>query len=135
MYFKQNKIKILILISIFLQVFLISHRVSFNYEILFSFYKEDVGILKSIKEEDVIEVGNFLKAKGKDFYFEKDFIERARNEYEYNSSDTVFYQRIVEYLYPIKLNKNSTIIISNNNKLNNCKKIYNYKKRYIYDCK
>ena len=71
MYFKQNKIKILILISIFLQVFLISHRVSFNYEILFSFYKEDVGILKSIKEEDVIEVGNFLKAKGKDFYFEK----------------------------------------------------------------
>lgn len=135
MYFKQNKIKILILISIFLQIFLISHRVSFNYEILFSFYKEDVGILKSIKKKDVIEIGNFLKTKGKDFYFEKDFIERARNEYEYNSSDTDFYQRIVEYLYPIKLNKNSTIIISNNNKLNNCKKIYNYKKRYIHDCK
>jgi len=135
MHFNQNKIKILISVLILLQLFLISHRVSFDYRILLSFYKKDVAVLRSIKEKDVIEVGNFLKTIEKDFYFEKNFLKRATNEYEYNSPDTVFYQRIVEYLYPIKLNKDSNIIISNNNKLYNCKKIYKYKKKNVYDCK
>ena len=120
----KKQIISLIFIILILQSFLISHRVSFEFPILFNFYKSDTGIEKSVKNRAAINITNYLLHKNlKDFFIDESLINNDN-----------FSQRIVEFSYPIKFDKNSKNVISKK-KLNNCLKIFQFKDVYVYNCK
>jgi len=132
---KINKFRLLFVIILILQAYLITHRTAFDFEILFNFNKKNTGIERSIKDQSAIKIGNFLKKKKQNFYLDKEMIKEVTNEYNYTSRNIKFYHRLIEYTYPLKLDSKSKIIISDNKKYKKCKKIFNYKNKFIYDCK
>ena len=132
---KINKLKLLFLIILISQAYLITHRTGFDFKILLNFSKKNAGIERSIKEESVIKIGNFLKKNKQNYYLDKDMLKEVTDEYNYTSKNIKFYHRLIEYTYPLKIDSNSKIIISENKKYRKCKKIFNYKKKFIYDCK
>ena len=132
---KISKFKLLFFIILISQAYLITHRTGFDFKILFNFSKKNTGIERSIKEQSVIKIGNFLKKNKQNFYLDKEMLKEVTGEYNYTSKNIKFYLRLIEYAYPLKLDSNSKIIISDNEKYRKCKKIFNYKKKFIYDCK
>ena len=131
---KINKFKLLFLIILISQTYLIAHRTSFDFKILLNFNKKNTGIEKSIREQSAIKIGNFLKKNKLNFHLDGELLKEVIDEYNYTSKNIKFYQRLLEYTYPFKIDLNSKIIISENEKYRKCKKIFNYKKKFIYDC-
>ena len=96
----NRKIKILFLIICTLQLFYLFHfRSGFKYEIIKNPFDENSGIYHALSAE-VIESKLILKKqKAIDF-----------NLSESLKNDTYFYQRSIEFNYPIRINKNSKFI-------------------------
>ena len=77
------------------------YRSGFKYEILKDPFKNDSGIYYALKRE-VIETKNIIKEiQIKNFNLSNKLKE-----------DTYFYQRSVEYNYPIRINSNSKFMIN-----------------------
>lgn len=134
MVLKNNKIKLFLLIVILFQIFLISHRISFEYKILFNFYKKNLAIEESIKSRSAIEIGNYIKKNNLDFYFEQSFFKAITDDYQNDNKDKKFYQRFIEYVYPNKLDKDSKVVISNLEKIEKCNLLFNYGNKFINEC-
>ena len=132
---KINKFKLLFFIILISQAYLITHRTGFDFKILLNFSKKNTGVERSIKEQSAIKIGNFLKENKLNFYLDKEMLKEVTDEYNYTSKNIKFFHRLIEYTYPLKIDLNSKIIISENEKYRKCKKIFNYKKKFIYDCK
>ena len=122
---KLNRYLFLIGIIIFLQIFLIGHRMSFNFKNLINFYKKNEGINEFANKDFslILEIHNALKDKNiYEISFDKELI-NAPN----------FYYKAFESIYPIKIKVNSRFFISIN-KHNYCNLIERYKNFYLYDC-
>ena len=96
----NRKIKILFLIICTLQLFYLFHfRSGFKYEIIKNPFDENSGIYHALSAE-VIESKLILKKqKAIDF-----------NLSESLKNDTYFYQRSIEFNYPIRINESSKLI-------------------------
>ena len=96
---KIKKIKFFFLVLCLIQLFYIFHfRSDFKYEIIKNPFDENSGIYHALSAE-VIESKLILKKqKAIDF-----------NLSESLKNDTYFYQRSIEFNYPIRLSKNSRL--------------------------
>jgi hypothetical protein len=95
-FIKNKKIKFVLIIIIFIQLFYISHHKSkFKIEIIKSSFVENFGS-RYIMTEDILE----LKKISKNLKLEKYNLSK-------NLKENVFFnQRSIEFLYPIKYDKN-----------------------------
>ena len=96
----NRKIKILFLIICTLQIFYIFYfRSGFRYEVIKNPFREDAGIIYALSPK-VLESKDLLrKYKAIDF-----------NLSESLKVETYFYQRSIEFNYPIRINKTSKLI-------------------------
>jgi len=104
---KIKKLKLFFIILCVIQLFYILHfRSGFRYEIIKNPFKENAGISYALSAA-VIESKAILK-KQKAIYFNlsKDL-----------KKDTYFYQRSIEFNYPIRINKNSRFVFFLNEEL------------------
>ena len=97
---KIHKIKVLFVVICILQLFYIFHfRSGFKYEVIKNPFSENAGLLYAVSPE-VIESKNILKKhKAIDFNLSAGLKE-----------DTYFYQRFIEFNYPIRINSKSNLI-------------------------
>jgi len=97
---KGKKIKILFITICIIQLFyLLNSRSGFKYEIIKNPFGKDSGISYALSSQ-VIESNNIIKKhKLADFNLSNDLVK-----------DTYFYQRSIEFNYPIRLNQNSKFI-------------------------
>ena len=97
---KIHKIKVLFVIVCILQLFYIFHfRSGFQYEVIKNPFGENAGLFYAVSPE-VIESKNILeKHKAIDFNLSTGLKE-----------DVYFYQRFIEFNYPIRINSNSNLI-------------------------
>ena len=121
----KNKIFVIFSIILFLKALLILHRVSFDFNILINFYKKDIAIRESVKNQSSIEIKNFLvKNNLKSFYIDNTL-----------KNDVEFYHRLIELSYPFKFSNKSNVVISRNTTKENCILLFKHKFRRVYDCK
>ena len=109
---KQKYIKFFFLIVCVLQIFyLFQIRSGFKYEIIKNPFNENSGVNYAVSPE-IIESNNILKNNNLTSF----------NLSENLLNDTYFYQRSIEFNYPIKIKKDSNFIIYNINEsiLNTC---------------
>ena len=122
----DRKIKILFLIICILQIFYIFHfRSGFRYEVIKNPFKENSGIVYALSPK-VIESKDLLKKhKAIDFNLSKSL-----------KIETYFYQRSIEFNYPIRINKNSKLIFfsSEEDIPNTCKLIETGKYLKLTQC-
>ena len=127
----KNKIIYTLFVLCLVKIYYIADKnLKFSPDLLKNTFKENAGEIISLNNaaQDVIST--------KKFFLEK-------NIYEFQLSDSIIeknqliYQRMVEFIYPIKVKKKSSIFISHNteNIRSNCKIIHNTKNLNIYDCK
>ena len=109
----DRKIKILFLIICTLQIIYIFHfRSGFRYEVIKNPFRENSGIVYALSPK-VIESKDLLKKhKAIDFDLSPSL-----------KLETYFYQRSIEFNYPIRINENSKLVFFNLNEQvsNNCK--------------
>ena len=109
---KQKYIKFFFLIVCVLQIFyLFQIRSGFKYEIIKNPFKENSGVNYAVSPE-IIESNNILKKNNlANFNLSENLL-----------NDTYFYQRSIEFNYPIKIKEDSNFIIYNINEsiLNTC---------------
>ncbi len=115
----NNKIKCLLVFLIFLQLFYIANkRLDFKTEILKKSFLKDFGS-EYIMTKDILE----LKEITKNLKLEKFNISEKLSE------NVFFFQRSIEFLYPIKIDKKSeNIFFSSEEEIpNNCNIVNQYK--------
>ena len=121
----KKKIVFIIALLIFLQSLLIAHRVSFDFNILVNFFQKDAAINQSVKNISAIKIKEFFEKNNiKQFYIDESL-----------ENDVEFYQRVIEYSFPIKFNNSSKIIISKKSKIDDCEFIFRHKFRNVHECK
>ena len=100
---KMKKLKILfIIICAFQLYYLFQHRSNFKYEIIKNPFHKDAGIVYALSPA-VIESKEIIKNKEVlNFNLSENLIK-----------DTYFYQRSIEFNYPVRLNKSSQFIFYN----------------------
>ncbi len=100
---KMKKLKILfIIICAFQLYYLFQHRSNFKYEIIKNPFHKDAGIVYALSPA-VIESKKIIKNKEVlNFNLSENLIK-----------DTYFYQRSIEFNYPVRLNKSSQFIFYN----------------------
>ena len=122
----DRKIKILFLIICTLQIFYILHfRSGFRYEVIKNPFKENSGIVYALSPK-VIESKDLLKKhKAIDFNLSQSL-----------KIETYFYQRSIEFNYPIRINKTSKLIFfsSEEDIPNTCKLIETGKYLKLTQC-
>ena len=96
----SKKVKILFLIICTLQILYLFHfRSGFKFDLLINPFKETSGVAFALAPE-IIESNNLIKKyEANDFNLSKKL-----------KDDTYFYQRSIEFNYPIRINKNSKFI-------------------------
>jgi hypothetical protein len=95
-FIENKKIKFVLIIIIFIQLFYISNqRLSFKIEIFKNSFLNSYGS-KFVMTDDLVE----LKKISKDLKLKKFNISKNLQK------NTFFYQRSIEFLYPIKFDKN-----------------------------
>ena len=124
-----NKKTITLLLStiVFIQLILISHRVSFDIHILKNFYKKDIALEKSVKDKKAYEFSMYILNENlNDFNFAN---------FQNNERDSSLKERIISFVYPIQYKKNSKNIISRKKlKSENCSKKFEYSNLFLYEC-
>ena len=111
----MQKIKFFFLIvCVFQLAYLFHYRSDFKYEIIKNPFHKDSGIRYAVSVE-ILESRDLIK-KNKVTNF---------NLSESLKKDTYFYQRSIEFNYPVRLNENSEFIffLINENLPNNCSQI------------
>ena len=122
----DRKIKILFLIICTLQIFYIFYfRSGFRYEVIKNPFKEDAGIIYALSPKVVESKDLLRKYKAIDF-----------NLSESLKVETYFYQRSIEFNYPIRINEASRLIFFSNDEdiPNTCKIIETGKYLKLTQC-
>ena len=126
----QKKILVILLFIIFaMQFILIAHRLSFDSNLLFNFYKKDYGLIESLKIDEklsfILDIKNISKNNNlKNFQLSKKL------------KDSNSYARIVEISYPIKINSKSRYYFALKDEiLKKCVLIENSKEVNLYECR
>ena len=122
----NNKIKCLLVFLIFLQLFYIANkRLDFKTEILKKSFLKDFGS-EYVMTSDILE----LKKITNDLKLEKFNISKKLTE------NVFFFQRSIEFLYPIKIDKKSeNIFFSSEEEIpNNCNILNQYKYLTLAKC-
>ena len=126
---KKNILIIVILVICFLQFILIAHRLSFNTDLLFHFYKKDYGMVESLKvNKGFVSVLNIVKLSKKNNIKNFQLSEKLR--------ESSFYSIIVETSYPIKVDNNSKYYFAFKDKIvKDCTLIENLGEINLYECR
>ena len=112
---KNNKTLIFFFLFGLLQIYyLYSKRSNFDFKVLLNPFKEN-SYLEKVLEKPVLETKIILQAnKLKKFNLSENL----------SNKDSYFYQRIIEYNYPIRLDENSEYTFFLKNENSNCKEIH-----------
>ena len=112
---KNNKTLIFFFLFGLLQIYyLYSKRSNFDFNVLSDPFKEN-SYLEEVLEKPVLETKIILQAnKLKKFNLSENL----------SNKDSYFYQRIIEYNYPIRLDENSEYTFFLKNENSNCKEIH-----------
>ena len=112
---KNNKTLIFFFLFGLLQIYyLYSKRSNFDFNVLLDPFKEN-SYLEKVLEKPVLETKIILQAnKLKKFNLSENL----------SNKDSYFYQRIIEYNYPIRLDENSEYTFFLKNENSNCKQIH-----------
>ena len=112
---KKNKILFFFFIFGLLQVFyLYNKRSNFNFEILKNPFKKD-SYIDFVLEEPVIEANKIIKSENlKKFNLSK----------QLSDKDSYFYQRIIEYSYPLKMDSQEKYTFFMPEEENDCKQVF-----------
>ena len=112
---KNNKTLIFFFLFGLLQIYyLYSKRSNFDFNVLSDPFKEN-SYLEEVLEKPVLETKIILQAnKLKKFNLSENL----------SNKDSYFYQRIIEYNYPIRLDENSEYTFFLKNENSNCKDIH-----------
>ena len=112
---KNNKTLIFFFLFGLLQIYyLYSKRSNFDFNVLSDPFKEN-SYLEKVLEKPVLETKIILQAnKLKKFNLSENL----------SNKDSYFYQRIIEYNYPIRLDENSEYTFFLKNENSNCKEIH-----------
>ena len=110
---KIKKLNFFFLIICIIQLFYIFHfRSNFKYEVIKNPFDENSGIFYAL-HPSVIESNDFLKKhKAIDFNLSESLKPEANP-----NKNTYFYQRSIEFNYPIRINKNSRFVFFLNEEL------------------
>ena len=129
---KIKKFKFFFLILCIIQLFYIFHfRSNFKYEVIKNPFDENSGIFYAL-HPSVIESNDFLKKhKAIDFNLSESLKPEANP-----NENTYFYQRSIEFNYPIRINEASRLIFFSNNEdiPNTCKVIETGKYLKLTQC-
>ena len=123
---QNKKTKLLLIIIIILQLFYIANKkVNFRFDILINSFVPNFGS-EYILTEDILELKLITNEEKFTFF----------NISERLKKDDYFYQRSIEFLYPIRINENlSEIFFSKNEKIpNKCKTKKIYKHFILAQC-
>ena len=112
-----------------LQFILIAHRLSFNTDLLFNFYKKDYGMVESLKiNKEFTSVLNIRQLSKKNNI--KNF------QLSENLLEPFFYSRIIESSYPIRLDQNSKYYFAFKSEfVEKCLLIENSGEISLYECR
>jgi hypothetical protein len=126
---KKKTLIIIISIVCFLQFILIAHRLSFNTDLLFNFYKKDYGMVESLKiNKGFASVINIKRLSKKNNIKNFQLSEKLQSPF--------FYSRIIESSYPIKVNQNSKYYFAFKNEIvKNCLLLENFGEINLYECR
>ena len=135
---KIEKFKFFFLIICIIQLFYIFYfRSGFKYEVIKSPFNENSGIFYAL-HPSVIESNDFLiKHKAIDFNLSKNLIPKDWDQiYQRPDENTYFYQRSIEFNYPIRINNISKLIFFSleENIPSNCREISNGKYLKLIKC-
>ena len=131
MQYKNNfflKNRIVFIFFVILIIFQITNftinRINFDINNILNAFKPDYGEKEALPTE-LIEIKKILKKHNlKEFNLDKELI-----------LNTYYYQRTIEYFYPIKFNENSSYIISKEkNTQSECKKLFANSKLIFEKC-
>ena len=112
---KNNKTLIFFFLFGLLQIYyLYSKRSNFDFKVLLNPFKEN-SYLEKVLEKPVLETKTILQAKK---------LKKFNLSESLSNKDSYFYQRIIEYNYPIRLDENSEYIFFLKNEKSNCKAIH-----------
>ena len=102
----------------------------FSPNLLVNSFNQNVGEKISLGKtaDDVIQIRNFFLSKN---ILEFNLSEEILQNYE------IYYQRIIEFTYPIKMKQNAQILVSHNEEdiKKNCKLLHLTQTFNIYECK
>tara|TARA_B100000287_G_C20560196_1_gene752127 strand:- start:589 stop:975 length:387 start_codon:yes stop_codon:yes gene_type:complete len=124
---KQKKIKFFFVILCFLQIFYIFYfRSGFQYEVIKNPFNKEAGVNFALPAE-AIEVQNIINNKKLKSFNLSDKIEK----------NVYLFQRILEFNYPIRINKNSKFIfiLKSEEIPNKCKNLERGNFLILMECK
>ena len=135
---KIKKFKFFFIILCVIQLFYIFHfRSNFKYEVIKNPFDENSGIFYAL-HPSVIESNDFLKKhKAIDFNLSENLIPKDWDQiYQRPDENTYFYQRSIEFNYPIRINEASRLIFFSNDEdiPNTCKIIETGKYLKLTQC-
>ena len=127
----KNKIFFVLLVFCLLKLYHIADRsLSFSPNLLINSFKPYSGEKSSlgIIGVDIIPI--------RDFFRSQDILEFQLSE-EIIKKHAIFYQRIIEFSYPVKMKQNATVLIAlkTEQERKNCKFLNLTKNFNIYECK
>ena len=127
----EKKIVIFIFILCLAKLYYIGERsLRFSPNILFSFYQKNIAEKESLGPigVDIISIRNYFVSNN---VVNFRFTDKTIKNYE------IYYQRLVEFAYPAKVNKDALVLVSHNTEdvQNNCKLQHKTSNFNIYDCK
>ena len=112
---KNNKTLIFFFLFGLLQIYyLYSKRSNFDFKVLLNPFKEN-SYLEKVLEKPVLETKTILQAKK---------LKKFNLSESLSNKDSYFYQRIIEYNYPIRFDENSEYTFFLKNENSNCKEIH-----------
>jgi len=126
---KKNILIIVISIVCLLQFILIAHRLSFNTDLLFNFYKKNYGMVESLKiNKGFASVLDIRKLSKKNNIKNFQLSEKLQKPF--------FYSRIIETSYPIRLDQNSKYYFAFKSEfVKKCLLIENSGEINLYECR
>ena len=127
----HKKLFYLILLLCFFKLFHVAYKsVQFSPNILFNSFKRNVAEKSSLgfASNDVIPLRNFLLSKN--------ILEYKLSE-EMMRNNFPLAQRVVEFIYPIKINQNAPILVAHHTESakENCELLYFSESINVYECK
>ena len=127
----KKKLVFFVFVLCLIKLFHIKDRsLVFSSDILFNFYKKNVAEKESLGNVgvDIIPIRDFfVKNNIKNFRFTSSTIKNHE----------LYFQRLIEFAYPIKVKNEAKFLVSHNseNKVSNCKVVQKTHSFNIYECK
>ena len=127
---RKNIFYLLFVLCLIKLYYIADQSVQFSPNLLINSFKQNAGEKSSlgVTADDVIPIRNFLLNKN---------ISEIKLSEEIIKNYEIYYQRIIEFTYPLKIKQNATVLIAHKieDSQENCELLYLTQNFNIYECK